>query len=489
MAERILGLDIGDSSVKAVLLSRGFRGGYRVLAVRLIDVADGGLPEALERLFADPALRGAPCVTALPAGRLSFRNVRLPFRDDKKIRQTLPFTLEPLLQTPVDELFVDHVALIQGGAAEVFAALAPRTLVAERTALLAPYVREIAVIDVDAVPLACRLMQKPGFPESALVLDIGARDTTAIFVQSARVVQIRHIPCSGEPPTGAPEPQAADGPPARAGSDLGNALRNTQLSLLWQGVLDRTPERVYLTGGGSRTAGLAERVSGTLGVPAERVDLVGDGGIDLGEAVRESWDPALLDQALALAARPMAKGCGFNFRQRAFEARADYGKLRERLRAGALLAGLILTLAVVEIGLSDYASRLRLAALKKQIATEFRRIDPETTRIVDPLTQLRGKIGELRKISAGTGDAARATVLDLLKEISELAPADLLLTAFALDEETVALKGEAKGFDSLEAFKAALARSRSFKAVTVGSTNQKREGTGVEFDLKVTLTK
>ena len=74
MPERILGLDIGGGSVKAVLLSRGFRGGYLVLDFRTIDTAAaGGLPEALEQLFADNVFRGAVCVTALHAGSLSFQ--------------------------------------------------------------------------------------------------------------------------------------------------------------------------------------------------------------------------------------------------------------------------------------------------------------------------------------------------------------------------------------------------------------------------------
>ena len=42
MPERILGLDIGASALKAVLLSRGFRGGYRLLGFRLIDLAEAG---------------------------------------------------------------------------------------------------------------------------------------------------------------------------------------------------------------------------------------------------------------------------------------------------------------------------------------------------------------------------------------------------------------------------------------------------------------
>jgi general secretion pathway protein L len=147
MPERILGLDIGASAVKAVLLSRGFRGGYRLLAFRLIYLAAaGGLPEALRQLFADQTFRGSVCVTTLPSGALSFRNVKLPFRDNRKIRQTLPFALEPLIQTSLDEVFIDYTLTGRAGEAEIFAAISPRALVGERTALLAEYVRETAVI-------------------------------------------------------------------------------------------------------------------------------------------------------------------------------------------------------------------------------------------------------------------------------------------------------------------------------------------------------
>ena len=108
MPEKILGLDIGAGSVKAVLLSRGFFGAHRILGVRRIDIrGPGGVPEALALLFADPVYEGATCVTALPADRISFRNVRLPFRGDRRSRQTLAFALEPLTHQPLNSVFID----------------------------------------------------------------------------------------------------------------------------------------------------------------------------------------------------------------------------------------------------------------------------------------------------------------------------------------------------------------------------------------------
>lgn len=510
MPERILGLDIGGSSVKAVLLSRGFRGGYRVLGFRRIDTAAaGGLVEALEKLFADDAFRGAVCVTTLHAGMLSFRGIRLPFRDDRKIRQTLAFALEPVIQTPLEEVFIDYTHAGWAGKSEIFAALAPRTLVGERTELLKPYVRETAVIDVSAVSLTLRLTRNKGGPETVLLLDVGARDTTAIFACEGRILHIRHFPFGGEMATqaiaAALNSDSAEAEAVKRSGEIPPAavaasgevcrrfcieLSKTRTSLLWQGAIAQAPALVLLTGGGSRTPGFEAILTESFSAPVERADLLADGGIQIEETLRQSWDPAVMDQALALAARPMVKGSGFNFRQLASEARAGYGEFRDRLKKGAIAAVVILSLAVVEIGLDDYGSRLHLASLKRDITTEFKKSYPDATRIVDPVAQLRGKIAEARKLSAGMGDVTtEATVLDLLKEISGFAPANLLLTSFSLDGDAIGLKGEARNFDVVDTFKKAFVNSKYFKTVTIGSTGMMKQGGGAEFDLKVTLKK
>ncbi|MBM4313068.1 MAG: hypothetical protein FJ122_04010 [Deltaproteobacteria bacterium] len=508
MPERILGLDIGGGGIKAVLLSRGFRGGYRVLGFTRTDIDRAGdLPQALSRLFADQPFLGTVCVTTLPTGALSFREIRLPFHDDRKIRKTIAFALEPLVQTPLDTVFIDYTKTGGKSQAEIFAALAPRSLVDERSALLAGYVRETAVIDIDAVPLACRLMEDPCFPETALLIDIGKQDTTALFTEKGRIVHLRHFAFGGESVTralveflkidadeaermkqGGALPTGALSALRECCSPLFAEIRNTQSYLLWQGRLAQVPSRMILTGGGSKTPGLKEQLEDFFALTVERTDLAAMLGIQMEETLRQSWDPAVMDQALALAARPMSKGRGFNFRQRASEALSGYGELRDRLKKGAVAALVILTLAGIEIGLDDYSARLRLAALKQDIAREFKKIDPDAQKIVDPVAQLRGKITEARKLAAGMGEAATdAMLIDIFKELSALATADCLLSSFNLDGNAIGLKGEVTNYDAVETLKKALANSKTFKSVVIGSTGMVKQGSKVEFEMKMTL--
>ncbi|MDO8942974.1 MAG: PilN domain-containing protein, partial [Desulfobacterales bacterium] len=265
-------------------------------------------------------------------------------------------------------------------------------------------------------------------------------------------------------------------------------LKKTQAFLLDQGAIPEAPSRIILAGGGSRMPGIAEELSRCFNLVVERTDLLASGGFEISPALRASWDTALMDQALALAARPMGKGSGFNFHQRQSEARADYGEMRGLLTRGAVAVLIILILAGIEIGLDDYGARIRLGQVKREITAAFKKIDPETTRIVDPVVQLRGKIAEAKKFAAGMGDSTTAaTALDLLREISALAPQDLIVTSLTLDGDAVGLKGEAKNFDAVDTVKKTFANSKYFKTVTIGSTNLMKQGTGVEFDLKVIL--
>jgi general secretion pathway protein L len=340
-------------------------------------------------------------------------------------------------------------------------------------------------------------------------LDIGVRDATAIFAGKGRIFHIRHFRFGGDTVTGAIahalQIDSAAAEALKQGGELPEAagaairevrdrflseLKNTQAFLLNRESIPEAPSRIILTGGGARTPGIAEGLSWIFSVSVEQSDLIASGGFEIPAALRPSWDPAILDQALALAARPMGKGSGFNFRQRESEARVGYGEFRGRLKKGAAAALIILIMAGIEIGLDDYSARLRLDQIKKEIITEFRKIDPDTTRIVDPAVQLRGKIAEAKKLAAGISDATVAvTALDLLKEISTLAPPELLVTSLTLDGGALGLKGEARNFEAVDNIKKTFANSKYIKTVTIESTNLMKQGTGVVFDLKVILKK
>ena len=512
MAKYILGLDIGKSSVKAVLLEAGLRGGMRIAAWEKVDVAGtAGLREALRRLQEIPILAVPSCHTSIAARAFSFRNVKLPFKDRKKICQTLPFELEGQIPHPVEDVLIDFTVLGQGQGSELFAAVIPKAEVEERIALLSDYGFDAETIDVDAVAVAARLMTAVPAESLILLLDVGAAETTGVFFKGGTILQVRSFPFGGDTVTHAlsgalgisfsdAEARKRRGETAVAEEEITEAcgkfftsLKNTISSLRMAGLIVEEPDAVWLTGGGSLYRKLAGDLSRAFAVPVERVNVTQLAGIKPVGGDDAGWDSMIMNGALALALRPVSKGPGFNFRQgnsrrKPVSIKLDLGI---DLRWAAAAAAVVLLLAGADVTLSYYADRTRLDRLKAESAALLQANFPDVARVVDPAQQFRTRIAEAKRLAAAIkgvppGDA----VLVVMKDLSEQTPAsaELLLTALVLDGDRIDIRGEAATAEAAEAIKKALEATGRYADVAVRPIGAGQAGR-VEFELKITMAK
>jgi len=512
MAKYILGLDIGKSSVKAVLLEAGLRGGMRIAAWEKVDVAGtAGLREALRRLQEIPIFAVPSCHTSIAARAFSFRNVKLPFKDRKKICQTLPFELEGQIPHPVEDVLIDFTVLGQGQGSELFAAVIPKAEVEERVALLSDYGFDAETIDVDTVAVAARLMTAVPAESLILLLDVGAAETTGVFFKGGTILQVRSFPFGGDTVTHAlsgalgisfsdAEARKRRGETAVAEEEITEAcgkffasLKNTIGSLRMAGLIVEEPDAVWLTGGGSLYRKLAEDLSRAFAVPVERVNVTQLAGIKPVGGDDAGWDSMIMNGALALALRPVSKGPAFNFRQgngrrKPLSIKLDLGI---DLRWAAAAAAVVLLLAGADVTLSYYADRTRLDRLKAESAALLQANFPDVARVVDPAQQFRTRIAEAKRLAAATkgvppGDA----VLVVMKDLSEQTPAtaELLLTALVLDGDRIDIRGEAATAEAAEAIKKALEATGRYADVAVRPIGAGQAGR-VEFELKITMAK
>ena len=510
MSDKILGIDIGEDAVKAVLVSRSFKGGYRAVAAGHASVTQaGGVAEALQKLFENPGFRGCPATTALAVRRLSFRNVALPFKDEKKIRQILAFEVEPLLHFPIDEAIVDFVMVHKGAPSDLFVAIAPKALVQERTAHISGYVKKINNIDVDGVAIADLIAPKSP-AGCALLLDIGAEHSAAFVIRDGRLCQIRpfafgghHITrtlagqlhCEADEAERRKRENRADGAQEAVAALFGRFLSdldNTIEFMRMHGHLQEGPQRIYLTGGGALYAPLQDALSRHFEAPVEALDLLAVGGVHCDQTFRSRWNPLIMNQALALAVSGHKTRRGFNFRIRDSKVRAAMGQLKGTLRWAAAVTALFLILAATDVYLDYRYNRQRLNALKTEIVTLFKTYNPQVTRIVEPVSQMRGSIMEARKASLGIAEARPGlSSLALLKDISRLAPpeTELLLNSFVLDKDMILLKGQVKNFDAVDTLKREFMKSAFFETVAMGAATLTKQGDKVEFEMRVTLKK
>lgn len=511
MTDKILGIDIGDDAIKAVLVNRSFKGGYRAVAAGHVSIAQaGGVAEALKKLFENQSFRGCPATTALSVQHLSFRNIALPFKDEKKIRQILAFEVEPLLHFPIDEAIVDYVMVHKGVPSELFVAIAPKVIVQERTAHISVYVKKINQIAVDGAAVVAALAAKGPPAGCALVLDIGAEHSAGLMIRDGRLCHIRSFAFGGNHITrtiaGRLNIDADEAELRKRENSTGEAeealrtlygkflsdLDNTIEFMTLQGQLQEGPQRIYLSGGGALYAPLQDALSHHFAAPVEPLDLLAGGAVHCDQAVRSHWNPLIMNQALALAIAGHKTPQGFNFRIRDSKVRAAIGQLRGVLRWAAAVTALFVTLAAADVYLDYRYNRQRRDALKTEITNLFKAYNPQVTRIVDPVSQMKGGIIEARKVSLGIAETRHGmTTLALLRDISRLAPpaTELLLSSLVFEKDMVLLKGLAKNFDAVDTLKREFMKSSFFETITIGGVALTKQGDKVEFDLRVMLKK
>jgi type II secretory pathway component PulL len=201
----------------------------------------------------------------------------------------------------------------------------------------------------------------------------------------------------------------------------------------------------------------------------------------------------IMNGALALALRPLAKGPGFNFHQGGFRRKGMALKfdLGVDLKWAAAVAALIVLLAGGDFFLSYLGDKTRLDQLKAETTALFQSNFPEVTRVVDPVQQFRSKIAEAKRLATASRNAASGgSVLGVMKDLSERVPetSGFIMTSLVFDGNKIDIRGEASGFDAAETIKKELETTGRYESISVSSSNVK-QGNRVEFELKTTLAK
>lgn len=508
MPEKILGLDIGRDSIKAVQVRAGLRG-YEITDTALVNIdKEGGTEEALKKLFERGIFMDSMCITALPSKDFFFRNIRLPFKNKKKISQTVAYELEPLIPCPADEVLIDYVITDQTDQTDIFSAAVHKSIVGDLTRRLEKCRVEASIIDIDAVPVVSRLLTSGAVVECGLLLNIGARDTSGVLFGKDGILHIRRFPFGGENITGAIvealKIEFSEAEKRKRMDDIGEAgeeisvvcqkffseVKNTLKFLGLKGNLKEDPAKVFLAGGGALYPPLQKKMETFFSLPIEMVDISAADDITMEKEVKKGWNPMLMNQALALATRETKKGSGFNFALGEFGPKRKYEKFRKDFRWAAAIVFIILCVFGIDLYMDYHYDRAHLDRLKHEIKTVFKNACPEVTRIVDPIHQLKVRIAEAQNSSSGlNGAGSGIKTLDIMKDISRLVPksTDFLITSFTFDGAAVKIKGETDNFNTVDNIKNSLSKSNYFKNVTISSASLIKKGSRVGIDLRIKI--
>ena len=484
MSRKVLGIDIRNHFLSAVILNSGLRE-YRVddyihLPFSDPDDPEKGLTAALETLAEKLDLAGSDCVVSIPAGLFTFRNLQVPFNSSKKIRMVLPFELEPTMPYAVDDLVVDFVPLNgspDGEQTELIAAAIEKNR-------LTPYIEALASIQVDpekltlsGLPTALCLAHQADLEEDQLFIEIDEASGTLFMLAGDSLQLIRSFPL---PPAG----------PYKA-KMLSAQIQQTLSAFQESSELNLQPLEVLASGIGLEEANMAAYISKALDIPVTAASMADRLGIPVeSDTGGNPWVPAQMDNALALALMEVEGFEALNFHKGQFAAQKFLSKHKSPLIKTGILAAAVLALMFFNVLMQTYTVNKQVRGVERQMTQIFKATFPEVKTIRYPYPEMQARMRETKKNAAFQAEAGpHIRSIDILNSISEKIPDNIKVdfTRLVIQPENVVISGTTDTFNSVDDIKSRLEQIQYFEKVTISSSNIDRSGEEVRFILKVAL--
>lgn len=498
MPGKILGLNIREDSIAAVQVMSGLKG-YQITSCFQLKFEDGkGVDEALQELSREIDVKTDSCFVSIPGDNISYRNLRIPFKEQKKINQTLPFEIETVAPFPIEEMIIDFNIIDSSEQSEILAASANKADISKYLDNLKAYGIEPDIIDISPVPTALWLLNQEDTPPNGLFLDIGFDRNSMILFLNNRIALIRDFAFNGGTiPFTSTE---GDGEDSQAGSLSAQeiesrlelfceSVRKTIHSFSAQTIRDVSFEKIFFSGTGMLYSGTEEILSGLFDRPVQEINISRDKKVTLDYSIARVWNPAMMDGALALALRDGRKGRGFNLRKGEFELKKSYfGPINEMKRAIILLILLSIFL-LFNLGTDYYFLNKRYKAGEQKINELFQQTFPEVKNVQFPVLQMTQKINELKDSSSllPGGINSNQKALDILRDISQRIPGslDIDVSNLVIDTETVRITGDTDTYSAGDELKKNLEPSGYFKSVTLGTQSLDKTGKRVNLNIKM----
>lgn len=300
-----VGLDIGASAVRAAHVSSG-RGSPTLLSFVQVALPEGAVTdgeiedpgpvsEAIAQVWKRAKLRGKRAVLGVSNQRVVVRQVDLPFLEEKEFRSSLKFQAADYIPMSVDDAQLDFV-VIDDYTTDNQEHMMRVLLIAAATDMVDAFVTtassggvEAAGIDLTPFAIARAVSQSArgevGVAGSEAVIDVGAGTTNILIHHNGEPRFVRILLVGGNDATSAlAEELGVSFEEAEAvkldlgggvGPEAARRLLDRQVASLVEeirGSLDyylsqedsEPVSSIVITGGGSLTAGLSERLEQTL---------------------------------------------------------------------------------------------------------------------------------------------------------------------------------------------------------------------------------
>ena len=203
--QRIIGLDIGSYSIKAVEIVNTFKS-YEIAnfyenIIPHVDELDPDvvIPACMEQLFQENNLKADRIITAMPGQYISSRVMSFNFADPRKIEAAIMSELEDAVPFNMDDMIIDHQVLgTMNGMTVALAVLTRKNFLRSFLEHLQRINIDPKLVDVDSLAfykLAPYIEAAPG--ECCALIDVGHEKTSLCIVQDGVLRMFRSINLGG----------------------------------------------------------------------------------------------------------------------------------------------------------------------------------------------------------------------------------------------------------------------------------------------------
>src|SRR5262245_35460476 len=496
MPQRIFSLEIGDTELKASVLQTSFRD-YKVAAFHRAPLANGETPAQVKRFLSQYAEAGDTVLSALPGDRVTWRTFFLPFRDMKKLAQTVPFELESNVPFGLDEVIVDYQILHRDRAGTtVLAALVQKEDLERHIELLKEGGADPKIVDVGPLASLNTLNLVPDLPPTFLFADFAPGATTLALYRDGELAGLRTLtraeldPAAAANGNGAPLEDHGEG---RGGLDVEGLVTDVRWTFLALNGAPLDDDMVCYVAGDAAIIDAVERpLAAELPADVRRLDRLALRNLGA-EVIAQA--PAF-SSSLGLALREVSPNntLGVNFRRGEFTFHAAQQELRKAVRTVVILGVIVVALTLVDMGMKRYELARQVAALDEQIQRVFTATLPELGHVANPKGVLQEQTEGMRQRVDLLNDivpVSSSTSIDILRAAAAAVPTKIRIDCedYTMDPDAVRVRCNTDTFEAVDTIKEELLQTGYFSDVEVKDAKQSTKGTGVDFRMTLKLNK
>ena len=530
--QRVIGLDVGSYSIKAVEIVNTFKS-YEIAnfyenVIPHVDELDPDvvIPACMEQLFTENNLQADRIITAMPGQYISSRIMPFNFSDVRKIETAIFSEVEDAVPFNMEDMIVDHQILGQmNGQTIALVAMTRKNFLATFLEHLQRIDIDPKLVDVDSLAFY-NLSPYIGLdPDGcSAIVDVGHEKTSVCIVQDGVLRMFRSINLGGryiseflarDLETNFSEAQRVKHRVSRVicADDEGNELENDdrviaeRMTLAANAIVkelgrtfyafknwEKSPiTGIHISGGTTRIKNFDAYLSEQLEIPVKQIQ-IDQSELKMNPSLASQM--AIMPQAVAIGLRgttSIKRHSQINLRQGEFAYVRNYESILKSSGTVFKLIAVALLLLTISYGVKAFFYNAEIDTLQKQYLKEYLAIHPgEKDKYkagkftfkklhTDARNKLSAEIAQKRStIDDFITKNGPSPALVVLKEISDKIPSTLKLNTTRFDYTTVnegggnvVFKGETDSYEAVEEIVEKLRLVKTLKEVKDAKSSPK----------------